>query len=48
MQFDVVESTVSSNDKIRVASILHSISAIAASVSPNKSVMEGYVTVSDA
>lgn len=35
-QLDVASSNVSSNDKIRIASIFHSVSAIAAKLSPNK------------
>ena len=39
----MTSTQVSSNDKIRVASILHSISAIAARISPNQAVDDRYV-----
>ena len=44
MQVDADEPQVSSNDKIRVASIFNSISAIAAKISPAQSSRIGYAT----
>lgn len=44
-QIDVEDMKVSSNDKIRVASIFHSISAIASKISPCVNTRLGYVAV---